>query len=418
MANDILAGPLHERRSGRAEEAGLVNACREHAIYTGAHLEIDLSASQNDWDIEGLENVSVLLVNCTVAGLTVTGIKPKRVNQRLSIFNVGTASFTLASQSASSLAAYRMALGGDVAVVADSHGLSLYRDDVDTRWRPTSGGGRETKHRSWIEHFDSTLRTINDGTITYELPMYRSGLNVVANATVPDVAALPAEGNDGAAPPQPLATWRLGIHQFSTDTAATSQIGVGTFNEALYLGNGRAYFSSHIRIPALSTAAQEFVFHAGVSNLYSLADTFTCFIYDRATFGANWHLDVGGAVAPFAPLDAGLAVTAGLFYHWELAVDGTDGWTGAATPPIVYASAFLTEYSATGVKGARNSLGQVPVPTYLFDGEGYPAIPLGFIAGNIIKTAGTTARTFDIDLADGWMMDEYTRTPDIYPRPF
>lgn len=161
MSNDVGQGRFHARASAD-ELAALLNALREHANYTGAHASVDMSTSQNDFDPAGLEHVSVLLVNCTAAA-NLTGIKPKRPNHRLDIWNVGTATLTLVDSSASSTADNRLALGADVALEPGEGGVAIYHDDTAERWRPVGApaAAARTKHIDIVEHF---LSPINDGS--------------------------------------------------------------------------------------------------------------------------------------------------------------------------------------------------------------------------------------------------------------
>lgn len=96
-----------------------------------------LTGNQNDWNPTGLSGASTIRVS-TDASRTITGIQGGADGRMLVIHNIGSFNLVLADQSASSTAAYRMALGGSDATLGPGHSLTLQYDDTSSRWRSTS----------------------------------------------------------------------------------------------------------------------------------------------------------------------------------------------------------------------------------------------------------------------------------------
>jgi hypothetical protein len=117
--------------------------------FSGDISPAQLTANQNDYNPTGLSTAAVLRLS-TDASRTITGLAGGADGRLLLVMNVGAQDLVLADESASSTAANRFALDGDLTLGADT-GATLYYDGTSSRWRLLSvgkavaaGGGAHT----------------------------------------------------------------------------------------------------------------------------------------------------------------------------------------------------------------------------------------------------------------------------------
>lgn len=220
-------------------------------------------------------------------------------------------------------------------------------------------------------------------------------------------------------------TWRFGVWAFNT-AGAESVCGVGTYvnSEApktdgpLVLGNGRAYFCAHAKVPVVSDATNTFRVVAGFVNQlgFTTSDgsitsgTFFSYTHGRST--GKWEAVYRLNGTDVTVLTTAAALTADRWYKLELETLATDCW--ATSPPTqLLGSAYVTAYDADGTPAARESLGSIEFPT----DNNCLAVRLGMVA-SISQSVGIASCALHVDLWDSWYMDEYSRTPAISERPF
>jgi hypothetical protein len=192
-----------------AASGGVVDTLAEDLNLTGDISPSQITADQNDYNPTGLSTASTLRLNSD-ASRNITGLSGGADGRVVLIYNVGSNNVVLKDESASSSAANRFALSGDITIAADE-GAILQYDSTSSRWRCAGkaiagGGGGVTGPGSStdeaVARFDgtggSTLQnsaiTISDtGAITFPDNIRQtfnpgadaSGLNVGAHAGDP-----------------------------------------------------------------------------------------------------------------------------------------------------------------------------------------------------------------------------------------
>lgn len=92
-----------------------------------------ITSNQNDYNPAGLSTASVLRLNSDAAR-DITGLAGGADGRVLLIFNVGSFNIVLKDESASSTAANRFALNGDITLQPDNS-VGLWYDSTSSRWR-------------------------------------------------------------------------------------------------------------------------------------------------------------------------------------------------------------------------------------------------------------------------------------------
>ena len=92
-----------------------------------------IAANQNDYNPSGLATAHVLRLS-TDASRNITGLAGGVPGRAVLLFNVGSFNIVLKDADASSVAANRFALNGDVTLVADE-GIWIWYDGTTERWR-------------------------------------------------------------------------------------------------------------------------------------------------------------------------------------------------------------------------------------------------------------------------------------------
>lgn len=135
-----------------------------------------LTANTNNWDPAGLADASVIRVS-TDASRDLTGIVPKSPDDGrvLIIHNIGSQDLVLKDESASSTAANRFALSGDITLAGDD-AVTLQYDTTSNRWRAIgsspggAGGGANTLDQAYDQGGAGAGRVIeaDNGPVTLQ----------------------------------------------------------------------------------------------------------------------------------------------------------------------------------------------------------------------------------------------------------
>jgi hypothetical protein len=107
--------------------------------FTGVVSPTQITSDQNDYDPAGLAGASLLRLSSD-ASHTITGLAGGADGRIVFVHNCGAQPIILKDGSASSTAANRFALTGDLTVVPDALALLQY-DATALRWRAVAGGG-------------------------------------------------------------------------------------------------------------------------------------------------------------------------------------------------------------------------------------------------------------------------------------
>jgi len=162
-----------------------------------------------------------------------------------------------------------------------------------------------------------------------------------------------------------------GVLTFSTAGAANGRACLYKSLTGFILGLGEFTFEARVRIVTLSTAAQEFAFAVGLHDATAkVAVDGVYFIYDRAVSGVNWQCETSNNSARTRS-DSGVAVVAGDWVRLKCVVNA------AGTSAQFYINDVLV---ATNNANIPTAAGRVTGPRIL-----------------MLKSAGTTARTADVD---------------------
>lgn len=162
-----------------------------------------------------------------------------------------------------------------------------------------------------------------------------------------------------------------GVIQFQTGTTATGASSVGSMAQ-LRLGNGDAYgFESVLRVPTLSDGTETFTIRSGFIDTDMAESTDGCFFrYTDATNGGRWQGVCRSNNAETA-CDTGITVGANAWYRLNVKVN---------------AAGNSADFQTDGTSRCQVTTN---IPTANFRHTGYGT--------HIVKSAGTTSRTFDLD---------------------
>jgi hypothetical protein len=112
--------------------------------YKGRRITGDVSPSQitgneDDYNPTDLGTAAVLRLDSD-GDYNITGITAQDSGRLIHIYNIGSNTLTLTNEDASSSAANRFALSGDIAL-AGNDGVSIWYDGTSSRWRALSNAG-------------------------------------------------------------------------------------------------------------------------------------------------------------------------------------------------------------------------------------------------------------------------------------
>jgi hypothetical protein len=165
---------------------------------------------------------------------------------------------------------------------------------------------------------------------------------------------------------------RLGVVAVSTGTDTTGRAGVGTTGTSLRAGVGRYRWRADIRVPTASDGTDTFTLYAGFTDLFTGIGT--CGAYVTYTHGTNSGNLVFTTRSASTSTSTNLAMSPVSVTAWTAVEIQIDQDLGHA---YCYVNGALVATHTTNI----------PISTELF----------GALT-NIVKSAGTTARTCDLDL--------------------
>jgi hypothetical protein len=104
------------------------------AFATGIISPTALAADTNDWAPTSFATCNVIRASATTTSRNLTGLAGGASGRRVTIHNVGSINIVLVDESASSTAANRFALEGNITLTPDSS-VTLWWDTTSSRWR-------------------------------------------------------------------------------------------------------------------------------------------------------------------------------------------------------------------------------------------------------------------------------------------
>lgn len=129
---------------------------------TGVISPSQITSNQNDYNPAGIASASIVNLSSD-ASRSVSGLAGGAEGRVVGLLNTGTQPIALLNESASSTAANRFALSGDVAIAAKQAALLRY-DGAASRWRALSRpAGRETLIANRIYYVRTDGSNSNDG---------------------------------------------------------------------------------------------------------------------------------------------------------------------------------------------------------------------------------------------------------------
>lgn len=165
---------------------------------------------------------------------------------------------------------------------------------------------------------------------------------------------------------------RVGVVSLSTGTDTTGRSSVTSGNAAVPFGSGRLRLRWDVNVPTASDGTDTFTARVGFADTLSgdSADG-AYFRYTHGTNGGRWEC-VTRAAGSETATDSGVELSAGTFRVFEIEVN-----------PDATLAAFYVDGS--------------PVQTHTDDIPTGSGRETGFAAG-LVKSAGATARTIEVDL--------------------
>jgi Lower baseplate protein N-terminal domain len=249
----------------------------------------------------------------------------------------------------------RMTTTQMLAISSPANGLKIFNTTEQSEWFYTTDWGWESNSKSYqrkygFEYYNDFGSTpVTDGTFG------TSGTTTVA---VGDVN-------------------RFGVIQFSTSTTTTGSARIATdasTANGVILSGGKFLYETSVKIPTLSTVSEEFSFAFGFTG-NTVTPTITngiLFSYDRlgvatgSAASANWQVATG-KTSVRSYTTTSVPVVAGQWYKLTMIINA------AATQVDFYIDDVL-------VKSETNNIGTQ-----------------GGLTAFILKSAGTTARTMQLD---------------------
>lgn len=345
---------------------GTITDIPQNIQFSGDISPAQITSNQNDYNPTGLSTASRLRLN-TDASRNITGLAGGADGRLIKIYNIGSFDIVLKNEDAGSTATNRFTLGGaDLTLTANKVAILSY-DSTLTRWIlestsviPTSSGGTEF---DYIEQARNRFGFIEDfldvGTSTNFAPLLNGTGTAFVNVDTIDLAT-------------------FGVGQLSTGTTTTGEASIyfssGTItHQTVRLGQGITTLEGRIRLPTLSTVAQEYRFIFGITDTPDAAsqNEGVWLEYERAN-SVNWRRSTGndGTKTENASSTAVVAAT----------------WIRLKI--VVNAAASSVEYFVNGTSIGTETTN---IPSAAGDEL--------FVMIGIFKSAGTTASLAEIDYA-------------------
>lgn len=171
---------------------------------TGVISPSQITSNQNDYNPTGIASASILNLSSD-ASRSVSGLAGGAEGRVIGILNTGSQTVTLLNESASSTAANRFALGGDIAIAAKQATLLRY-DGTASRWRALARPvGRETLAANRTYYVRTDGSDSNDGLSNVSGGAFltiQKAINVVAALDISIYTVTIQLGNSG--------TWTAG----------------------------------------------------------------------------------------------------------------------------------------------------------------------------------------------------------------
>lgn len=165
---------------------------------------------------------------------------------------------------------------------------------------------------------------------------------------------------------------RLGVIAVSTGTDTTGRAGVGTTGTALRAGVGQYRWRADIRVPTASNGTDTFTLYAGFTDLFTGLGTCGAYVtYTHGTNSGNLVFTTRSASTSTSTNLATTPVSATAWTSVEIQID----------QDLAHAYCYVN-----GVLVATHTA-NIPISTELFGAF-----------TNIVKSAGTTSRTCELDL--------------------
>ena len=133
--------------------------------FSGELTPAQITANQNDYNPTGLASVSMLRLSSDASRI-ITGLQGGWKGRFLTVHNVGLQNIVLADESASSSAANRFALTGDLTLSPDQM-VELQYDATSSRWRAAGSGGMVAATQAEMEAAASNAVAVTPGRVQY-----------------------------------------------------------------------------------------------------------------------------------------------------------------------------------------------------------------------------------------------------------
>lgn len=324
----------------------------EDLAWSGDISPAQLTGDQNDYNPTGLATASTIRLTGDNSFRTITGLAGGSDGRVIMLHNIGTSAILLANQNAGSTAANRFELGGGDIPLFPGDLLNIQYDATSSRWRTETDPHILPPARWGLYYYNDLLGITSDTAISSQV----SGTSAANSATA--VTSVAGHG---------------GIVQHTTGTTTTGRAGMLSTNPAgILLGNSWYYrFETMMRIGTLSDGTNRYTYRAGFIDSPSAEST------DGVFFRYVDNVNTG---------------------QWQLVCrsNGTETATNSTTAPAAatwYRLTIIINPAGTNAEFFVNgtSIGTCAsnLPTGAGRGTGFGSL--------VIKSAGGTARTFDLD---------------------
>jgi hypothetical protein len=328
---------------------------------TGVISPSQLTSNQDNYNPAGIASASVLNLSSD-ALRSVSGLAGGEEGRIVSIVNTGSQIISLLNESASSTAANRFALGGDVAINAKQAALLRY-DSAAARWvalaRP---GGRDVLAANRTYYVRSDGSDGNDGLSNSSGGAFltiQKAINVVAALDLNGKAVTIQVGSGTYSAGVSVSTAFVGgVPLLQGDAATPGNVVISVTGNAIHVSNGAELSVGGFKLMTATAGNGLNTTGAGRINVVGKMEFGAC-----AT--AHMHSSYAGQIA----VSADYAISGGALYHWwsetaggsiavigrTVTLSGTPAFTAFANATIVaQIVAVSNTYSGTAT-GSRYS---------------------------------------------------------------
>lgn len=328
---------------------------------TGVISPSQLTSNQDNYNPAGIASASVLNLSSD-ALRSVSGLAGGEEGRIVSIVNTGSQIISLLNESASSTAANRFALGGDVAINAKQAALLRY-DSAAARWvalaRP---GGRDVLAANRTYYVRSDGSDGNDGLSNSSGGAFltiQKAINVVAALDLNGKAVtIQVGGGTYSAGVSVSTAFVGGVPLLQGDAATPGNVVISVTGNAIHVSNGAELSVGGFKLMTATAGNGLNTTGAGRINVVGKMEFGAC-----AT--AHMHSSYAGQIA----VSADYTISGGALYHWwsetaggsiavigrTVTLSGTPAFTAFANATIVaQIVAVSNTYSGTAT-GSRYS---------------------------------------------------------------